>query len=344
MFKRIALVAGLVAALMLSATAFAQAPASLPATYATRINFVPGTSLYTFSAKLAPGAPQRYVLGASGGQFIYVTKTGDASVEVLDDEGNILAAPTAQPGPWGVKATQDGDYTIVLDGEATAAVSVYIPPANIAQSFSTITPFFQQRINFAAGNTGYSFVRDFQQGRPLAFALGISAGQKLNVTTQGNLTAAVLGLDGNPLPAASSQYGEWHYAIPATGNYTLVLAGTGRDLTSIAIPPLGSNPPPAVATRVRFLPGTASATVFANEQKGYPAPQYLLGIGAGQTLYVSTRGAVSGVQVFDSSGNQIPAFAMSNGSLAFGISRTDDYRVVVYGSGQISVTFYIPPL
>ncbi len=73
-------------------------------------------------------------------------------------------------------------------------------------------------------------------------------------------------------------------------------------------------------------------------------PQYLLGIGAGQQLYVTTTGTVSNVQVLDPMRNPVLPFGTFNGWIAFNIPQTGNYRVIVYGSGPISVTFYIPPL
>lgn len=345
MFKRIGVALSLVAAFMFSGTAFAMSPASVPLPASlTRIHFVPGTSSYTFTANLAQGVPQGFVLAVSSHQSIYVTKTGNATAEMLDTQNSILGAATSQPGPWGVTAAQSGDYTLVLDGQGSVTVSLYIPSTSFSQSYSSIVPLFQQRIHFAPGATGFSFSENFNQGLPAAFLLGISGGQQLNIVTQGTVTAAVLGPDNNSVGATSSQRGQWAYNIPVTGDYTLVLSGSGLASVSISIPPLSAGSPTGGVTRIRFLPGNTSFTTLANQQNGSFTSRYVLGIAAGQTLYVSTSGSTSGVQVLDPFGSSLPSFAMPNGSVGFHIRWTGDYRVVVSGSGMITVTFYIPPL
>jgi hypothetical protein len=257
--------------------------------------------------------------------------------------------PTAQPGPWGAIATRNGIYTVVLYGQGPVTVSIYIPSTYFPQDYSMIVPYTKQWISFTPGASSYSFNRFFQQGQPLALVLAISAGQQLTVSTQGSVTAALLDSDYNPLQAASSQYGEWVYNIPLTGNYTLILSGTGLGWISIAIPLFRANPPPPDSTRIRFPPGNASLTIFADVQNGSPAPGYLLGIYARQTLYIATIGNVWNVQVLGPMdkpvrSNPIPSFINPNGSLGFDIPEMGDYQITVYGLGMIQVTFYIPPL
>lgn len=345
MYKKIGFAIFLIFALMWPGTAFAQTPASIPPPASfTRLNFVPGTSSYTFTTNLASGISQGYVIGISAQQSLYITKSGNANVEVFDPIGNILLTPTTDPGPRGAVAPRNGDYHFILYGQGPVTVSIYVPQPSFPQAYSTIVSFFQPRINFAPGADSSTFSEFFQQGQPLAFRLGISAGQQLSLWTHGNLTAAVLGLDGSPLPAASSQYGQWGYNIPLTGDYTLVLSGAGSGWISITIPPLSPSSSPTGLIRIHFLPGDASLTTSAYEQKGFPVPAYLLGISGGQTLYIATTGNVSSVQVFDPLSNPVSPFAQPNGSLSFPAAQTGDYRVVVYGSGLINITFYIPPL
>jgi hypothetical protein len=322
----------------MTTTAFAQTATNQPLPSSlTRIHFVPGTSAYAFTTNLAPGVVQGYVLGISAGQTIFITKSGNASVQVLDPGGNVVGAPTTQVGPWGVGATQSGDYTLVLNGQGYVTVSIYVPPVGTSQQFSTILPYYQQRIRFVRGATGYTFTDDFSQGMPRAFVLGISAGQQLNVTTQGNLTAAVIGLDGNPLPAASLQYGQWQYSIPRTGDYRLVLVGTGRDLISINIPPL----PGSSVQRVYFARGADSITLTPTLTANTPQ-SYILGVSAGQTMYLATQN-ISSVSVFDPQGNTV-AGVVQPGATTYGLMQNGDYTVQVAGQGQAGLTITIPPL
>ena len=169
MLKQIGLALTLVAALMWSGTAFAQTPASIPPpTSITPIIFSPGTSSYTFTTNLAPGVSQGYVFWVAAQQAIYITKGGDADVEVLDPLGNVLATPTVQPGPWGAIATRNGNYTVVLYGQGPVTVSIYIPSTILSASLCHDRALFQTMDHF--------YTRGCQLFLQSVFSTGSAAG------------------------------------------------------------------------------------------------------------------------------------------------------------------------
>ncbi len=340
MNKRISLIAALLAVFLATTTVFAQGAVgtTLPAN-TTRLYFNFGTSAYTLSANLVAGTAQGYVLGVAGGQTVYLTKSGSAQVSVMDPGGNFIGGMTAQPGPVGVHIPQTGDYTVVLNGQGMTTVSIYIPPFGVSQTRPAPYPLFLFPLHFAPGTSSYTFKQDLYQGYAAGYLLGISAGQQMSITTQGNMTVAVLDSNGNGLQGTSTGLGQWNYAVPATGNYSLVLLGTGRNLISISIPPAGS---PVVGQRIRFAPGYDSITVQLTLAGG-PKQTYILGAAAGQTMYVTTYN-VTLFQVYGPDGNSIPGVTTPGGDTSYYLAGTGDYTILVApGHGLSSMTLYIPP-
>jgi hypothetical protein len=343
MLKRIGFVLALIAAMAITSTALAQAPTPLPPPRTrTRINFAPGTSAYTLTTYLALGESQGFVLRVAAGQKMYVTKMGNASVVVLDPQDVVLIGATSAVGPWGFWTTKAGDYTVVLSGEAYVFLTIYIPPLGSNAQTPVPLPFYRQRIRFAPGSTGYYLSQDLAQGQPAAFTLGISAGQQLNVWTKVNVTVALLDLQDDALLPVIPSPAQYQFSIPQTGDYTLVLLGSGTVSVFINIPPLtGSPPPPQGAQRVVFAPGTDSTTIYPDLVPG-TGQSYVLGISRGQTLYVFTSEGTTFV-VYDPQGNRI-AYSNWWGGFTYNIVSDGDYTVTFYGQGPASIRFQIPPL
>lgn len=344
MLKRIGLVVAFMATLAMSTTAFAQAPGDLPSPAEnTRIQFVPGTTAYTLTTNLHQGASQGYVLGLAATQVLYVLQSSNASVQVFDPQGIPLAAPTTQAGPWGVAIHQTGDYTVVLLGQGNVSVSLYVPPLGASAHPPVPLPFFSPRISFTTGTSGTSFGQDLAQGEPVGYLLGISAQQQLTAVTQGNMTVALLDDHQDALLPVVLAPGQWRFAIPETGDYTLVLLGSGTVFVSLGIPPISTpTPPPTTLERINFPPGADSITIQPMLLAD-PAQSFVLGISRGQTLYISTSVGAK-VQVFDPQGNQVAPMPSPSGGLAYGIAQNGDYTASFRGLGPTNITFFIPPL
>jgi hypothetical protein len=343
MLKRTGFMLALIAAMAMTTTVFAQAPAPLPLPVTrTRINFAPGTSTYTLTTYLAGGVPQGYVLRVAAGQTMYITKTGDASVEVLDPQDIVLIGPSTPAGPWGFQTTKTGDYTIVLSGHAFVVLTIHIPPPGSNPQIPVPLPLYRQRIRFAPGSTGYELTTDLVQGQPTAFVLGIAAQQQLSVWTMGNVTVSVLDPQDNPVLPVTPLPAQWQFAIQQTGDYTLVLFGSGTAWISINIPPLtGTLPPPQGAQRIRFATGADSMTITPNLVAG-TGQSYVLRIARGQMLYIFTNEGTT-FTLYDPRGNRI-AYSTWWGGFTYNIMEEGDYTVTFYGQGQTSIRFRIPPL
>lgn len=343
MLKRIGLLLALVAALAITTTAFAQAPGDFPTPAgSTRINFEPGTTAYTFSTALDQGVSQRYVFGVAASQVLYVIKSGNASVQVFDPQGSPLSAAIIQPGPWGVAIHQTGDHSLELLGQGIVSLTLYVPPLGASAHPPVPLPFYSPRIRFAAGTTGTDFPVNLAQGEPASYLLGISAQQELTVLAHGNLTVSLLDDHGDAIAPSVASSEQWLFAIPRTGDYTLVLLGSGPVFVSLAIPPLNSPMPPAQgAERIMFAPGTDSTTITARLWTSIPQ-SYILGISRGQTLYISTSPAAK-FQVIDPLGNEVVGTVTST-AWVYNILQDGDYTVSFFGTGPTKITFWIPPL
>lgn len=345
MLRRIGLVIAFMAALAITTTAFAQAPGDLPSpAESTRIQFAPGTTAYTFTTNLSQGTSQSYVLGLAANQVLYVLQSSTASIQVFGPQGIPLAAATTQAGPWGVAIHQTGDYTLVLLGQGNVSVSLYVPPLGASAHPAVPLPFYTPRISFALGTTGLSFGQDLAQGSPAGYLLGISAQQQLTVTTRGNMTAALLDDHGDALLPSILAAGQWQFSIPQTGDYTLVLLGSGPEFLSINIPPVSAPPPPPprTAQRIIFAAGADSITIQPTLSAD-TAQSFVLGISQGQTLYITTSVGAK-VQVFDPQGNQLAPMPSPSGGSAYSIAQDGDYTASFRGLGPTNITFFIPPL
>jgi hypothetical protein len=373
MLKRIGLTLALIAA-MAATTAFAQAPTDVPPPASrTRINFLPGTSAYTLTTDLTQGVSQGYVLRVALGQSMFITKTGNASVEVLDPQDIVVIGPSEAAGPWGFQTTIAGDYTVVLYGQGYTTLTVYIPPLGASAQTPVPLPLYPQRIRFASRSTGYSFTADLAQGLPAAYILGISAGQQLYVSTQlnttvdpntqnsslttkqqlflspyGNVTVALLDPQGKVVTPMTPSIGSWQFGIPQTGDYTMVLLGSGSALISINIPPLGSSLS-APLTRISFEPGATSATV-----NGALAPnaidRYVLRALAGQTMsinFIPSRPNVS-LSISGADGTVLASGGALVNTWQGQLPSTQDYNIAVMSNSDTDATYSlqvtIPPL
>lgn len=349
MLIRRALVIALVAGLALTTTAFAQAPTQVPLPLTrTRINFIPGTSAYTLTTFLTPGVSQGYLLRIAARQLIFITKSGNASVEVLDPQDIVLIGPSTAPGPWGSWITGAGDYTVVLYGQGDVTLTIYVPPLSASSPSPVPLPLYRQRIRFALGSTGYTFQQDLAQGLSLAFTLGISAQQQLYVSTEGNVTVATLDPQDNVLAPLTPFTGEWQFAIPQSGDYTLVLLGAGRASISITIPPL-AGPLPSPFTRITFPLGGTSATA-----QGTLAPngidRYVLRALAGQIMVVNFASSQPNVtlSISGADGTVLASGAARIDTWKGQLPSTQDYNIAVVSNTDIESTYSlqvtIPPL
>ena len=204
----------------------------------------------------------------------------------------------------------------------------------------------RQQIYFSSGGTSASVAAHLIPDVPQAFALQAQAGQRMTITANGAARAQVYDPQGNPITGILLQPGPWSVTLPETGDYGLALAGVGSVTLTVQISPLSrgaSVPLPVTRTPINFPPGDASTTFTVNLVAG--APQgYVLRVSAGQTLYVSALGNAN-VGVLGPGDVALPVtMAGRPGLRIVSIPASGSYTVVIYGSGETTVTIYVPPL
>ena len=203
-----------------------------------------------------------------------------------------------------------------------------------------------QQIYFSSGGTSASVTTNLIPDVPQAFAIQAQAGQRMTITANGAARAQVYDPQGNPLTGILLQPGPWSVTLSETGDYGIALAGVGTVALTVQIPPLSSRasvPLPVTRTPINFPPGDASTTFTANLVAGDPKG-YVLRVSAGQTMYVSALGNVN-VGVLGPGDVALPVTIAGRPGLRIArIPTSGSYTVVIYGSGETTVTIYVPPL
>ncbi|RPJ51248.1 MAG: hypothetical protein EHM21_03160 [Chloroflexi bacterium] len=336
-------------------TAPAVSSIPLPAQRET-IQFPANATSFVVTRDLAQGGTHAYQLQASAGQRMYITTDGNAVLQVYGPNQNALTNVVAAINPVQVPLSQAGTYFIALQGSGPVVMSVYIPAANANQNVAAPVPAQLQPVQFQPGATSTSFSVNTTAGTPLGYTLNVQAGQRMTVTTSGNATITLLAPDKVTLvPSAPMPTHQWQFNLTQSGNYVLIILGNGPVTVNISIPPLSGNngnnggvgsatpiPVPGNATRVNFGAGNASAKVNANLVSGTPQA-YVLGVNAGQTLYVSTTGSVD-VTIYGPGNNVlVNGHASYPNRWSVQANQTGDYTFVISGNGPSQLEFYVPP-
>lgn len=210
------------------------------------IHFARETSFATVTVDLVPDVPRAFTLHVIAGQQMYITTNGAASVQIYDWQDRPLTGITTVHGPWGVGATETGDYDIALLGVGQVTLSVYVPPTGSNVQLPVPVPTASQRISFAPGATSATLNADLVQGAAQGFALEAEAGQRMIAITSSDVTLALLNPQGQALSPISQGPGKWEFALAQTGEYTIVAMGEGRVTLIVSIPPALSSGTPAV--------------------------------------------------------------------------------------------------
>ena len=111
-----------------SSVAPAPTPLSTAVPPPVRINFPTGSTTFTFTTRLNQGVPERYVLQILASQKMMISTSGNATIEVLDAQNQLLTPTSAEANLWQGTIPETGDYMIVLDGDGLITVTINIPP------------------------------------------------------------------------------------------------------------------------------------------------------------------------------------------------------------------------
>jgi hypothetical protein len=303
-----------------------------------RISFAPGTDHATVRGTFDVGSDDHYVLRAAAGQTMTLSGSfGGLAVAVLAPDG------TALPGGPGdtiaYRLPADGDYTITIGqrrGEATTyELTVTIPPLGGSTSGA-------QRISFAPGTDNATVDGTFREGESDRYVLRAGAGQTMFVQLRPEGTGAQFGVfapDGSELP---SQPGiDFVAVLPATGDYTIVVGGGRGDSSptyamTVRIPVAGST------QRIRFAPGTTTASVHADLAPA-TTHSYALRAAAGQTMAVQVAPLVPNITFTILAPDGTP-LAEDQAQASVTLPANGDYVVVVEttsSGGPYQITFWI---
>jgi hypothetical protein len=223
-----------------------------------------------------------------------------------------------------------------LEGAASAPTEPVrgLPPADSGSA---------QPIRFAPGATADLIRADLGADPEHAYWLEVAGGQTVYITAAGGVEARMVDSSGRSLSSVQN-LGATRFEIPSTDVYTLLLRGNRPTDVLIYIPPLrnpAGTPQAAGTERVRFATGTTGATLERRVQERLPQG-YLLGISAGQRLFVGLEGNAD-FTLLDAQGRLLtPIGVDAMGRTEYVIPFNGDYTVVVQGSGEIELAVEIP--
>ena len=100
------------------------------------------------------------------------------------------------------------------------------------------TPSVVSQIEFGPGATQASFDVNVDPSTPLGYQLRVMGGQQMTILASGSVSVGVLDKNYSPLGITNPSAGVWSVRIPKTGDYTVVLYGSGSTSVTIKIPPL----------------------------------------------------------------------------------------------------------
>jgi len=156
-----------------------------------------------------------------------------------------------------------------------------------------------ERVTFAPGSSSATGMGSLAANDVKQYVVQAAGGQTLSVTLiviSGQPALAIWGADGTVLISDHAGATQWSGTLPATQDYSIAISnqGTGQAAYSIQVsippvnaptPPQPPQPPTPPAGRIRFAPGSVSATVVGRAAANESDP-YVLSAQAGQTLAV----------------------------------------------------------
>jgi hypothetical protein len=270
----------LVSVFLLLAVAIPAAADAAVGSVATRIRFQTSATSGVMSGHLGPRLTRDYVLRASAGQIMQVSLQSNAGANILiwGADGTPLKSWTNQEQGWQGKLPKTQDYY------------VQVVALDRAMSYCLRVTVFA-RIQFVRGATSATVSSPVQHCAPQApevvggYALRAFAGQTMRVTLNSpnhNTYLTIVGANGAPLKYYDDWSNVWEGVLPSTQDYYLLPVSAGADARftmTVWISPLGQ----AAPTRIRFAPGTESATVSGQLALGSPA-RYVLWAARGQRM------------------------------------------------------------
>lgn len=198
------------------------------------VEFLPNATVHELRVNLADGLARGYRLSIAGGQKLYVTAPSTFALLLRDPLGQLVTG-RSDAGASRFDIPSTGTYVLIVQGSGSADILLAIPPLSDPE---TASPTSSERVRFAAGATSATLEASLSRGALAGYILGIGAGQRLWVTaTLGDVGFWLLDPEGKTLSPLSRTTRVGEFAIPRTGDYTLVLDGDGAVQVVVEIPP-----------------------------------------------------------------------------------------------------------
>lgn len=322
-----------------------------------RITFAPGATSAVVQSTLAnAGDTDTWILRVQAGQVVTVqtisSAPGAVVVRLGDMSGGVLAT---NPDTVGISAAvpTTGDYQISFSTPNAAPQVAYTAQVFIPAAGGPVTP---TRINFAPGATSAQLDDSLAAGGDLnSYVLTVGAGQSISAAVFASVPAVtninVRNSAGQQIAAGTDMSGVSATATNA-GDYYI-------DVSSSAAAPaltyrLTVTAPPIVwppSARITFAPGATSAQLDDSLAAGGDLNQYVLFVGAGQSVNVAVFGsvpAVSNIAIRNSAGQIIGSGTDMTGANATAAVAGDIFIDVSSGSGAPALTYRltvtVPPI
>lgn len=170
------------------------------------------------------------------GAFLYVTPLFAGNVKPENDNTPEESSEPAQTTD-GVDAS---DTTTAVMTAATAPPTEQSPTAVPLPSATPplLEPTLFEQVQFCGGCTSQDLTIDLTQGVSKGYTLRIMAGQTLYVFSDQAAVVKILDSRGVPLTSDLGNSTRWEAFIPQTGDYKIIVSGSGRYTVTFYIPPI----------------------------------------------------------------------------------------------------------
>jgi len=203
-----------------------------------------------------------------------------------------------------------------------------------------------RRISFAPGADTATRTGTLTMGGADRYVLKASAGQNMTVSAasaNNNVILVIFGKDGTVLISDHADASSWSGQLPSTQDYYIdvrAIDGTSANYTlTVTIPPNPPTPPHPTIKRIRFAPGTVSATVNGTVAPG-ASNEYVLSANAGQPMYITTDSDTPvTVSVWGADGTVLQSPMGGIATFSGDLPSTQDYFIQVDAQGDGATTF-----
>lgn len=251
--------------------------------------------------------------------------------------------PTSMPTP-NLNATETANASwLVTAVAATLTAQAQIAATQTAQvtdrtvttsSTGALIPASLDRIRFPSGSTVYTFSTQFTSGVAHGYVLRTVAGQHLFVTSTNVTHFVVRDPDQVEVTPFSISTGQMVFPLPKSGDYTLIIAGSGRATITIDVPPLPE--------QIHFTLGS-TGTTFTIQMTEQASHAYTLWVAEGQQIFVTVNQPIA-LFALAPAGHELIATLHDPFQWQFTTTQAGNHQIFLKGAGAVTVTITVPPL